>query len=38
MKSLRNKLTDPNFISKVSLFISAASLAVAILAILLKSK
>lgn len=37
MKNFKNKMTDPDFVSKISLIVSAVSLAVAILVILLKN-
>lgn len=38
MKKLKKKMTDPNFISKVSLVIASVNLIIALLLILLKSR
>lgn len=38
MKNFKNKMTDPDFISRISLVVSAVSLAIAILVILLKNQ
>lgn len=38
MKNFKNKMTDPDFISRISLVVSAVSLAIAILVILLKNR
>lgn len=38
MKNFKNKMTDPDFISRISLVVSAVSLATAILVILLKNQ
>lgn len=38
MKNFKNKMTDPDFMSKVSLVVATVNLAVAILVLLLKNQ